>query len=69
MLSAVVCGCCTQVEECAEPRERVFRLDADLPVPKWGKDCDWSSQNDAMLLLGVSWHGLGHWDKLAQDDR
>lgn len=52
-----------------EPKERTFRLDGVLTVPKWGKSCDWKPKDDAMLMLGVHWHGVAHWENIAADDR
>ena len=34
----------------------MFRLETvSVPVPKWGKACGWTPQDDAMLLLGIYW--------------
>ena len=64
------CPCdVSQVEMFPEPKERTFRLDAVLTVPKWGKSCDWKPRDDAMLMLGVHWHGVAHWEHIAADDR
>ncbi|KAK9828376.1 hypothetical protein WJX81_001254 [Elliptochloris bilobata] len=47
-----------------------FRLQAvQVAMPKWGRACGWTARDDAMLLLGVYWHGLGRWDLLAADTR
>ncbi len=35
----------------------------DRPQP-----LNWGPREDALLLLGVLQHGLGHWDKVAADD-
>lgn len=52
---------------------RSFRLEAAgvPPPPKWGKDprINWEVKDDAMLLLGVYYHGLGHWEEIIADDR
>lgn len=57
-----------QVESFAEP-QRNLRLDIQLSIPKWGKACGWTARDDAMLMLGVHWHGLAHWENIAADDR
>ena len=62
-------SCYAQVEMFPEPKERTFRLDGVLTVPKWGKSCDWKPKDDAMLMLGVHWHGVAHWENIAADDR
>ena len=48
-----------------------FRLDASqLPAaPKWARSVAWTTRDDAMLLLGVYFYGLGNWGKMAADDR
>jgi chromodomain-helicase-DNA-binding protein 1 len=50
---------------------RSFRLDAGSipPAVKWGKQLNWSTKDDAMLLLGVHYHGLGHWEAIIKDER
>lgn len=58
-----------QVELFPEPKERTFRLDAVLTVPKWGKSCEWKPKDDSMLMLGVHWHGVAHWERIAADSR
>ena len=41
----------------ADPPKQ-FRVDtAGAPLAKWGKICNWSSRDDAMLMLGVHWCG------------
>lgn len=48
-----------QIEVNAEP-ERQFRPDGlYVPLPKWARACNWTSKDDAMLLLGVYW--CGYW--------
>jgi hypothetical protein len=48
-----------------------FRLEAGAvpPPAKWGKALDWTPRDDAVLLLGVFYHGLGHWEELVADAR
>lgn len=48
-----------------------FRLEAAAvpPAPKWGKPLGWSPRDDAALLLGVYYHGLGRWEVVAADAR
>ena len=60
--------CRPQVESFPEP-QRNLRLDIQLSIPKWGKACGWSARDDAMLMLGVHWHGLAHWENIAADER
>jgi chromodomain-helicase-DNA-binding protein 1 len=50
---------------------RTFRLEANCipPAAKWSKQLGWSTKDDAMLLLGVHFHGLGHWEAIIKDDR
>ncbi|KAK9824197.1 hypothetical protein WJX72_008454 [[Myrmecia] bisecta] len=58
-----------KIEAVAEP-EKHFRLEAvNLSIPKWGRECGWSVRDDAMLLLGVYWYGMGHWQAMADDER
>ncbi|GIL73203.1 hypothetical protein Vretifemale_3383 [Volvox reticuliferus] len=59
-----------KVAAAREPAAQNFRLDAtsQLSVPKWGKAINWTSREDALLLLGVHLHGMGHWDKVAFDE-
>lgn len=33
-------------------------------MPKWGKACGWTPRDDAALLLGVYYYGIGHWDQV-----
>lgn len=34
-----------------------FRLEsANIAVPKWGRMCNWTARDDAMLLLGLHWY-------------
>jgi len=61
-------ACTVQIEAFAEP-QRSLRLDIQLSIPKWGKACGWTARDDAMLMLGVHWHGLAHWENIAADDR
>lgn len=61
-------ACSVQIEAFAEP-QRSLRLDIQLSIPKWGKACGWTARDDAMLMLGVHWHGLAHWENIAADDR
>lgn len=35
--------------------------------PKWGKLINWTPRDDAALLLGVYYYGLGNWDQVAGD--
>ncbi|CAL8472046.1 g11588 [Coccomyxa elongata] len=59
-----------KIEAVGPEAHKVFRLDAvAVTLPKWGRMCDWTPHDDAMLLLGIYWHGLGHWDQLAGDLR
>ena len=60
--------CTLQIEAFAEP-QRSLRLDIQLSIPKWGKACGWTARDDAMLMLGVHWHGLAHWENIAADER
>jgi hypothetical protein len=48
-----------------------FRLEAGAvpPPAKWGKALGWTPRDDAVLLLGVFYHGLGHWEELVADAR
>jgi hypothetical protein len=48
-----------------------FRLEAAAvpPAAKWGKAIGWTPRDDAALLLGVYYHGLGHWEELVGDER
>lgn len=39
------------------------------PAAKWGKALGWTPRNDAALLLGVYYHGLGHWEAVIGDAR
>ncbi|KAL0021888.1 hypothetical protein WJX77_011593 [Trebouxia sp. C0004] len=57
-----------KIEAFAEP-QRSLRLDIQLSIPKWGKACGWTARDDAMLMLGVHWHGLAHWENIAADER
>ena len=53
-----------QVETLHHPARDFQLAAAALPaVPKWGRACDWSPRDDAMLLLGVNRYGIDHWDK------
>ena len=46
-----------QVAAVADPPKQ-FRVDtAGAPLAKWGKNCNWTSRDDAMLMLGVHWCG------------
>lgn len=36
---------------------------------KWVKTLGWTPRDDAALLLGVHFHGLGHWEQLIRDTR
>ncbi|EIE23598.1 hypothetical protein COCSUDRAFT_47361 [Coccomyxa subellipsoidea C-169] len=59
-----------KIEAVGPEPHKVFRLDAvAVTLPKWARMCDWTPHDDAMLLLGIYWHGLGHWDQLAGDLR
>lgn len=48
-----------------------FRLEAAAvpPAVKWGKAIGWNPRDDAALLLGVYYYGLGHWEKVIGDER
>ncbi|XP_024377849.1 protein CHROMATIN REMODELING 5 isoform X3 [Physcomitrium patens] len=46
-----------------------FRLKSHPRVPSWSKVCDWSQVDDARLLLGVHYHGLGNWERIRLDER
>jgi hypothetical protein len=39
------------------------------PPAKWGKALGWNPRDDAALLVGVFYHGLGHWEELIADPR
>jgi chromodomain-helicase-DNA-binding protein 1 len=44
-----------------------FRLaSAVKPPTDWA--CEWKPKDDAMLLLGLSRHGMGSWEAIIQDD-
>ncbi|KAK9862303.1 hypothetical protein WJX84_001196, partial [Apatococcus fuscideae] len=59
----------SKIEAVKEP-EKHFRLETLLlPPAKWASACGWTTRDDAALLLGVYWHGLGHWDKIGADER
>jgi hypothetical protein len=49
----------------------LFRLDADtqLPPPKWASTNKWTIKDDSMLLLGCYLYGVGHWEKLVNDEK
>lgn len=59
------------LESSGQQLPRTFRLEASSipPQAKWGKAIGWTPRDDAMLLLGVYWHGIGHWDALIGDER
>eukprot|EP00884_Botryococcus_braunii_P018071 jgi/Botrbrau1/4948/Bobra.0122s0026.1 len=58
-----------KIEVNSEP-ERQFRPDGlHVPLPKWARACNWSNKDDAMLLLGVYWYGMGRWELMAEDMR
>ena len=61
------CGCSTlQIEALADPARDFELSPAALPAaPKWGRACDWTPRDDAMLLLGVYRYGIDHWDRCA----
>ncbi|CAK9238133.1 unnamed protein product [Sphagnum jensenii] len=46
-----------------------FRLRSHPRNPSWSKACGWSQVDDARLLLGVYYHGLGNWEKIRTDER
>ena len=56
-------SCCgtsgLQVEESAPDPINSFHVDSPPQLPRWAQDCGWSPQDDAELLLGVCWHGMG----------
>ena len=58
-----------QVEESAPDPINSFHVDSPPQLPRWAQDCGWSPQDDAELLLGVCWHGMGSWERIAQDER
>ncbi|KDD76188.1 hypothetical protein H632_c322p2, partial [Helicosporidium sp. ATCC 50920] len=40
----------------------------EMPAPtQWMRGCGWGPPQDAALVLGVHLHGLGHWERLAED--
>eukprot|EP00055_Hartaetosiga_balthica_P016500 m.104745 g.104745 ORF g.104745 m.104745 type:complete len:1586 (+) comp9118_c0_seq1:59-4816(+) len=43
-----------------------FRIHTKVKLPQW--DCEWTPQCDAMLLRGVSIHGIGAWAAIKADD-
>lgn len=47
---------------------KVFRLDAvAVTLPKWGRMCDWTPHDDAMLLLGIYWRApLSHLESISR---
>lgn len=48
-----------------------FRLEASAipPAAKWSKALGWTPRDDAALLLGVYYQGLGHWEAIINDER
>lgn len=48
-----------------------FRLEAAAvpPAAKWGKTVGWTPRDDAALLLGVYYYGLGHWEEIIGDEQ
>jgi len=46
-----------------------YRLEtaSQLTAPKWGSAIGWTPRDDAMLLMGVHLHGLGSFEKIAND--
>ncbi|CAM6102358.1 unnamed protein product [Calypogeia fissa] len=46
-----------------------FRLKSHPRNPSWSKICSWTQVDDARLLLGVYYHGLGNWEKIRTDER
>jgi hypothetical protein len=59
------------LEASGQQLPRSFRLDAASTPPqaKWGRAVGWEPRDDAMLLLGVYWHGVGHWEAIVRDER
>jgi hypothetical protein len=59
------------LEASGQELPRSFRLEAASTPPqaKWGRAVGWGPRDDAMLLLGVYWHGVGHWEAIARDER
>jgi len=59
----------TALEAASQSLPRAFRLDAagTPPQAKWGRAVGWTPKDDAMLLLGVYWHGMGHWEAIVGD--
>ena len=45
-----------QIEAVGSEPHRTFLLEAvAVALPKWGRACDWTPTDDAMLLLGIYW--------------
>jgi hypothetical protein len=49
-------GASVQIEAVGPEPHKVFRLEAvQVTLPKWGRMCEWTPHDDAMLLLGIYW--------------
>eukprot|EP00898_Chlorokybus_atmophyticus_P008817 jgi/Chlat1/8937/Chrsp94S08325 len=44
-----------------------FRLLSNVRAPTWAKVASWTPVDDAMLLLGVHYHGFGSWEAIRND--
>lgn len=43
-----------------------FRLTVPVkPIRGW--DCEWTSEDDSKLLIGIYEYGMGSWDQLQSD--
>lgn len=57
------------VERFSDPLQ--FRLGGGihLKLPAWASSCGWTTRDDAMLLLGIYYHGFGRWEDIRLDSR
>eukprot|EP00963_Diacronema_lutheri_P014292 scaffold2859_cov349-Pavlova_lutheri.AAC.29 len=57
------------VERFADPLQ--FRLGGGihLKLPVWASSCGWTTRDDAMLLLGIYYHGFGRWEDIRVDSQ
>ncbi|CAL5201967.1 unnamed protein product [Lathyrus oleraceus] len=46
-----------------------FRVLTYLKPSNWSKGCGWNQIDDARLLLGVHYHGIGNWEMIRLDER